>query len=92
MILSFRHRGLAELFETGRSRYVRPDLAKRVVRRLDALHSATRPEQLRLPGFDFHRLSGAAHARFSVHVNGPWCITFGWSGDDAIDVDLVNYH
>jgi proteic killer suppression protein len=92
MILSFRHRGLADLFESGHSRYVRADLLKRVARRLDALDAAKRPEQLRVPGFDCHRLTGTTPVRFSIHVNGPWCITFGWCGDDAIDVDLVNYH
>ena len=92
MILSFRHRGLAELFASGRSRYVRADLLKRAARRLDALHAAKQPEQLRIPGFDFHRLTGATPVRFSIHVNGPWCITFGWCDDDAIDVDLVNDH
>jgi transposase len=25
-------------------------------------------------------------------VNGPWCLTFGWEGQDAIAVDLENYH
>ena len=80
------------MFESGHSRHVRPDLLKRTARRLDALHAATRPEQLRMPGFNFHRLSGAMTGRYSVHVNGPWCLTFGWSGEDAIDVDLVNYH
>ncbi len=92
MIRNFRHRGLSELFESGHSRYVRADLVKRATRRLDALHAATRPEHLRIPGFNFHRLASATPARYSIHVNGPWCITFGWSDDDAIDVDLVNYH
>lgn len=92
MILSFKHRGLAELFESGHSRYIRADLLKRAARRLDALDAATRLEQLRVPGFDFHRLTGTAPVRFSIHVNGPWCITFGWCDDGAIDLDLVNYH
>ena len=30
-----------------------------------------------MPGFDFHKLRGAP-VRYSVHVNGPWCLTFGW--------------
>jgi toxin HigB-1 len=92
MIRNFRHRGLAELFDSGQSRYVRPDLAKRALRRLDALHAATCPEETGVPGFDFHRLTGPMPARYSIHVNGPWCITFGWSDEGAVDVDLVNYH
>lgn len=45
---------------------------------------------MNLPGFDFHMLRGKP-VRFSVYVNGPWCITFGWE-EDALAVDLENYH
>ena len=91
MVGSFRHKGLRELFETGRSRRIRPDLQDRILRRLDALDAATRPSEMNIPGFDFHALRGTPR-RYTVHVNGPWCITFGWEADDALDVDLEKYH
>ena len=91
MIRSFRHRGLEELFATGRSRYVGPNLRQRALRRLDALDKAKRPEDMNLPGFDFHGLEGRP-VRYSVHVNGPWCITFEFEDGDALRVDLENYH
>ena len=91
MVGSFRHKGLRELFETGRSRRIRPDLQDRILRRLDALDAATRPSEMNIPGFDFHALRGTPR-RYTVHVNGPWCITFGWEADDALDVDLEQYH
>ena len=47
---------------------------------------------MNLPGFDFHRLQGDQPTRYTVHVNGPWCITFGWLDGNAVDVDLENYH
>ena len=66
-------------------------LQDRAIRRLDALAVATSPEDMNVPGFDFHRLRGRP-VRFTVHVNGPWCITFGWEGTDALLVDLEQYH
>jgi plasmid maintenance system killer protein len=39
VIRSFRHKGLAELFEGGHSAKVRPDLQQRALRRLDLLGS-----------------------------------------------------
>ena len=30
--------------------------------------------------------------RSSIHVNGPWCITYAGVDGDACDVDLENYH
>jgi plasmid maintenance system killer protein len=28
----------------------------------------------------------------SIHVNGPWCITFEWQDGKALRVDLEQYH
>jgi proteic killer suppression protein len=30
--------------------------------------------------------------RYTVHVNGPWCITFEFEGGDVYRVDLEQYH
>ena len=91
MIRSFRHKGLTELFETGRSPRVRQDLQRRALRRLDTLDHAAVLGDLKVPGFDFHPLRGSPR-RYSLHVNGPWCITFEWIDGDAWRVDLEQYH
>ena len=91
MIESFKHRGLKELFEIGKSRGVRSDLHRRVIIRLDALDAAASLDALRQPGFDFHTLRGKPK-RHSIHVNGPWCITFEWEHGNARRVDLEQYH
>ncbi len=91
MIRSFRHKGLKELFETGSSRKVREDLRVRAIRRLDVLENAECLSDLNVPGFDFHPLRGAPQ-RYSLHVNGPWCITFEWEDGNAFRVDLEQYH
>lgn len=69
------------------SRKVRSDLWKRVKRRLDAIDAASDPADLQVPGFDFHDLRGTPK-RYSIHVNGPFCITFEWIEGDAWRVDL----
>ncbi len=91
MIRSFRHKGLAELFERGRSRRVRQDLQTRCLRRLEVLDQAQSLTDLNLPGFNFHGLHGLPK-RYSIHINGPWCITFEWEEDEALRVDLEQYH
>ena len=70
---------------------IRSDLLDRTIRRLEALGSAATPDALNLPGFNVHRLRGKP-TRYTVHVNGPWCITFEWDGEDAVRVDLEQYH
>lgn len=92
MLRSFRHKGLAVLYQTGRSAKVPPTLRTRCLRRLDALHAAHDLAALNVPGFDFRSLRGFKPTRYSLHVNGPWCITFEWSEGDALRVDLEQYH
>jgi proteic killer suppression protein len=92
MIRSFRHKGLADLYRTGRAAKVRADLQARILRRLDALNAAGNLAELNLPGFDFHPLRGFKPTRYSLHVNGPWCVTFEWADGDALHVDLEQYH
>lgn len=91
MIKSFKHKGLAELFERGKSKKMRQDLQSRAMRRLDALDQAKTLKELNIPGFDFHGLQEKPK-RYSLHVNGPWCITFEWEDGDALKVDLEQYH
>ena len=91
MIKSFIHKGLSELFELGRSRRIKHNLQSRSLRRLDVLNQAESLIDLNVPGFNFHGLHGTPK-RYSIHVNGPWCITFEWEEGEALRVDLEQYH
>jgi toxin HigB-1 len=91
MIRSFRNRGLAALWLRGDASRIRSDLVTRVTIRLSRLDAAPRPNAMNIPGFNFHRLQGQP-VRYTVHVNGPWCLTFEWEGEDAVHVDLEQYH
>ena len=91
MIRSFRHRGLARLWNKGDARGVRADLLDRVRLRLTALDAAQDLQELNLPGWGLHPLQGKPE-RFAVSVNGPWRITFEWEDGDAHRVDLEQYH
>ena len=55
-------------------------------------YEEARLEALNQPGFDFHPLRGSRPRRYSIHVNGPWCITFEWRNGRALRVDLEQYH
>ena len=91
MIRSFKHKGLAELFELGRSRRVKRDLQSRCLRRLEVLDQAESLSDLNVPGFNFHGLRGVPK-RYSIHANGPWSITFEREEGEALRVDLEQYH
>ena len=92
MIKSFKSKALASLFETGKTGKIDAKMHKRILVRLDRLAVAESPEEMNLPGFDFHSLRGFSPIRYTVHVNGPWCITFEFDGNDAARVDFEQYH
>ena len=70
---------------------VRPDLQRRALLRLKVLDQAAVPSDLNVPGFNFHTLRGKP-VRHSLHVNGPWCVTFEWEDGEAVRVNLEQYH
>jgi len=92
MIRNFKSKPLAELWEKGRTSKIDAKMHERILRRLDRLDAAATPQEMNIPGFDFHALRGFKPTRYSVHVNGPWCITFELEEGDACRVDFEQYH
>lgn len=91
MIETFKNKDLAALWSGSKSK-IDARLHARILRRLNALDVAKKPEDMNVPGFDFHALHGFKPTRYSVHVNGPWCVTFEFDGEDACRVDWEQYH
>lgn len=92
MIRSFRHRGLERFFRRSDHRGIPAQYMARLTRMLDRLDAAVRPEDMRLPGFDFHRLQGKRRDTYAVSVSGNWRLTFQFEDRDAVHVDLEDYH
>lgn len=92
MIASFRSRALQRYWERSEARRLPWQYVTRIQMILDRLNTITEPRQMNAPGLRFHALSGNLKGRFAVTVSANWRITFGWSGEDAIDVELEDYH
>jgi toxin HigB-1 len=92
VISTFRNKSLAELWSSGSSAKIDKRLRDRILLRLDRLDACSSPAEMNLPGFDFHMLKGFNPTRYTVHVNGPWCLTFEFLDGDAFRVDLEQYH
>jgi toxin HigB-1 len=75
MLRTFKSRQLAELWRKDSASKIDARLQARILVRLDALDSARIAEDMNQPGFDFHTLRGFKPKRYTVHVNGPWCVT-----------------
>ena len=92
MIRNFKSKALVELWQKRATAKIDSKLHSRIIRRLDQLDRANEPPDMNLPGFNFHALRGFDPVRYTVHVNGPWCITFAFDGEHAVDVDFEQYH
>jgi len=83
---------LADLWSSGATSRIDRRMHRRILVRLDRLNVVASPAEMNVPGFDFHALRGFTPTRYSVHVNGPWCITFEFENGDALRVDFEQYH
>lgn len=91
MIKTFRSKELAALW-AGKRTKIDQRMHKRLLVRLDRLNAISSAEDMNLPGYDFHALRSFRPTRYTVHVNGPWCVTFEFEDSDAHQVDFEQYH
>ncbi len=61
-------------------------------RTLSALDVAQGPDDLAIPSFQSHRLTGELAGSWSIWVNGNWRITFRFVENDVELVDHQDYH
>jgi len=92
MIRSFRSKASSRYWTKGDERGLRPDWRSKVRIILSRLDAARVPGEMNLPGLRFHPLTGSLKGRFAVSVSPNWRLTFAWDGEDAVDVDLEDYH
>ncbi len=92
MIKSFRHKELERFFTTGSTRGLDARVAPKLRRILTALHTATEPAHMSAPTYRLHQLHGDRKGQWAVWVTGNWRLVFEFDGEDAVNVDLVDYH
>lgn len=92
MIRSFRSKALRRFIEDDDVSKLPVKNVDRVRRILLLLDEAVSPMQMNISGYKFHPLKGRDKGRYSVWVTGNYRITFGWDGNDAVEVDLEDYH
>ncbi|WP_198919398.1 type II toxin-antitoxin system RelE/ParE family toxin [Pseudomonas chlororaphis] len=92
MIKSFQHKGLKAFYETGSTRGIRADHARRLAHMLPFMDHATEPDDLDLPGWRLHPLKGERREYWSLTVSGNWRVIFRFTGSDIELVDYLDYH
>ena len=91
-IKSFCCKDSQRLFERSPTRRFR-SIEKIAQRKLELLHAAADLSFLRVPpGNRLEELKGDRHGQYSIRINDQFRICFRWTGTDAEDVEIVDYH
>lgn len=62
-------------------------------RKLDHIQAAAALSDLgAVPGNRLEALGGDRKGHYSIRVNEQWRICFRWTGTDALEVEIVDYH
>ena len=93
VIKSFADRQTEELFRTGKAKRVPRDVARRALRKLEAVHVAAQLTDLRVPpGNRLHAMKGDRAGQYAIAVNDQWRICVRFEDGDAFDVEFCDYH
>jgi proteic killer suppression protein len=92
MIKSWRHKGLKKFYETGSKAGIQPKHADVLSLLLFQLASAVQPEDMNTPGNSFHKLTGNLNGFYAVTINKNWRLLFKFEGQNACEVDYIDYH
>ena len=92
MIVSFKDAETERVFTTGTSKRYRA-IARVAARKLGAISFAKELRDLRSPpGNHLEALSGDRDGQYSIRINDQYRVCFRWQGEDAFDVEIVDYH
>ncbi|NOZ65251.1 MAG: Killer protein [Alphaproteobacteria bacterium] len=92
MIKSFAHKGLERFFTKGSKAGIQANHAAKLRMQLTALHTAVDIDDMRLPGWRLHGLTGRQKNTWSIWVNGNWRVTFVFENGNAYIVNYEDYH
>ena len=93
MIKSIRDRETAKVFRREWSRRLPDDIQQVGYRKLRYLNNAKSLQDLRSPPANrLEKLKGDRAGQYSIRINDQWRVCFRWQGNDAFDVEIVDYH
>jgi toxin HigB-1 len=93
VITSFACRKTERLWQRRRDHGLPPQIERVALRKLAQIDRSRELRDLSLPpGNRLEALKGGRAGQHSIRVNDQWRICFRWLGEDAHDVEFVDYH
>lgn len=92
MIMSFRHKGLKLFYEKGDASKLQLQHVSKIKLILTRLEAAKTPEEMQVPGYNLHGLTGEFKNFWSVKVDKNYRIIFRFEDENVHDVNYIDYH
>lgn len=92
MIICFKDEETEKLYHTEKSRRF-ASIARVAIRKLIQLNEAATLKDIAVPpGNKLEALKGDRAGQHSIRINDQWRICFRWTGSDAENVEICDYH
>ena len=92
MIVNIKHKGLRAFYQKGDSSKLQPIHVGKIRLILTRLEAAVSVEDLNVPGYKLHQLTGNMYPLWSIKVDKNFRVIFRFEKDNVLDVDYLDYH
>jgi len=93
MIKSFRDSEAEKIYSLVHSRRLPGEIQQIALRKLRIINNAKNINDLRIPPANrLEKLVGKRVGQYSIRINDQFRICFEWLGENAYNVEIVDYH
>ncbi len=93
MIKTFKCKETEKIFGREYSRKLPRDIQKAAFRKLRMINRSKTLSDLKIPPANrLEKLSGKRKGQYSIRINDQWRICFKWVDNNALGVEIIDYH
>ena len=93
MIGSFNDKEAEKIWNGIKSKKLPNNIQNIARRKLRMINNAQNINDLRIPPANrLEKLSGNWFGYYSIRINNQWRIIFSWNNNDALEVQIIDYH
>jgi len=90
--MKFKNKKLQRFWLKGIKKGINNKIVDKLLYLLTQLDKAEYPEDINIVGYDLHALKGNKAGSYAVTVTANYRITFRFVKNQAVDLDLEDYH
>ncbi len=93
MIKSFKCKETEKIYNGKFSKKIPHDIQRRALIKLHSIDIAESLDDLTIPPANFlEQLQGVRKGQYSIRINQQFRICFNWIDNDALNLEVVDYH